>query len=48
MTDVSFIAALDYLKTHPVDPLDATAFEQYCGVGVVVSQEEISDCVRCV
>lgn len=38
-------AALDYLKTHPVDPIDTKAFEQYCGVGVVISQEEITQCV---
>lgn len=34
-------AALEYLKTNPVDPIDTAAFEQACGVGVVISQEEI-------
>ncbi len=38
-------AALEFLKTHPVDPIDTTTFEQCCGVGVVISQEEITQCV---
>ena len=36
-----FSAAFDYLKSHPVDPVDVAEFEHCCGVGVVVTQEEI-------
>lgn len=41
-----FSAALDYLKSHPVDPIDSADFERSCGVGVVISQEEINEKVR--
>ena len=36
-------AAMEYLKSHPLDPIDTAAFEQHCGVGVVISQEEITE-----
>lgn len=39
-------AALDYVKGHPQDPLDQQAFETACGVGVVVTPEQIEDAVR--
>ena len=34
-------AAFEYLKTHPVDPIDYSEFNDACGVGVVVTREEI-------
>ena len=34
-------AAFEYLKTHPVDPVNKTELEQACGVGVVVTREKI-------
>ena len=36
-------AAFDYLKRHPVDPIDTAEFEHCCGVGVVVTQEDIDE-----
>ncbi len=29
------------MKTHPVDPIDQSEFSEACGVGVVVTREEI-------
>lgn len=40
-----FAAALDFVKSHPEDPLDQKAFEAACGVGVVVTPEQIEDVV---
>lgn len=34
-------AAFDYLKTHPEDPVNKAELEKACGVGVVVTREEI-------
>ena len=36
-------AAFNYLKGHPADPIDTAEFEQHCGVGVVVTEEEINE-----
>ena len=35
------LAAIEYLKSHPVDPINASEFESACGVGVTISIEEI-------
>ena len=35
-------AALEFLKSHPVDPVDVAAFELDCGVGVVITPEQIT------
>ena len=37
-----FSAALEFLKSHPVDPIDVAAFELDCGVGVVITPEQIT------
>jgi glutaminyl-tRNA synthetase len=34
-------AAMDYLMSHPVGNVDIKAFEESCGVGVVVTPEKI-------
>ena len=39
-------AAFDYMKSNPIGKLDLSAFEQSCGVGVVVTQEDINREVR--
>lgn len=46
---LSFIstAALEFLKSHPVDPIDVAAFELDCGVGVVITPEQITEQVCC-
>lgn len=36
-------AALEFLKSHPVDPIDVAAFELDCGVGVVITPEQITE-----
>uniref|UniRef100_A0A4W4DNB8 Glutamine--tRNA ligase n=1 Tax=Electrophorus electricus TaxID=8005 RepID=A0A4W4DNB8_ELEEL len=45
-TELQVSAALDYVKSHPQDPLDEKAFESACGVGVVITPEEIEDTVE--
>eukprot|EP00057_Strongylocentrotus_purpuratus_P031662 XP_785259.3 PREDICTED: glutamine--tRNA ligase [Strongylocentrotus purpuratus] len=36
-------AALEYLKSHPLDPINVAELEKACGVGVVVDPEDIED-----
>ena len=38
-------AALEYLLSNPVDPVDWAQFEESCGVGVVITEEQIKECV---
>ena len=38
-------AALEYLLSNPVDPMDRAQFEESCGVGVVITEEQIRECV---
>eukprot|EP00058_Branchiostoma_floridae_P016232 XP_002601720.1 hypothetical protein BRAFLDRAFT_121196 [Branchiostoma floridae] len=45
-TELQLQSALDYVKSHPVDPVDAAGFEEACGVGVVVTPEQIEDAVE--
>lgn len=40
-----FTAALEFVKGHPEDPLDVKAFEEACGVGVVVTPEQVEEAV---
>lgn len=41
----SFSAALEYVQSHPLDPINTEDFEQECGVGVVVTPEQIEEAV---
>lgn len=41
-TELQITAAFEYLKSHPVDPIDVPSFEKSCGVGMVITQEEIT------
>lgn len=43
---VVFLAAFDYLKDHPVDPVNIVEFDEACGVGVVVTREEVVKVIR--
>uniref|UniRef100_A0A4W3JZG8 Glutamine--tRNA ligase n=1 Tax=Callorhinchus milii TaxID=7868 RepID=A0A4W3JZG8_CALMI len=45
ITDLQLSASLDYIKSHPVDPIDATNFEKECGIGIVVTPEQIEEAV---
>lgn len=38
-------AALEFVKSHPEDPLNVKAFEEACGVGVVVTPEQVEEAV---
>jgi hypothetical protein len=40
------IAAIDYLLTNPIEPVDQKALEESAGIGVIVTPEEI-ECVVC-
>ena len=43
---VPFSAAMEFLKSHPVDPIDVAAFEEDCGVGVVITLDQITHQVQ--
>nr|XP_055024703.1 glutamine--tRNA ligase [Misgurnus anguillicaudatus] len=45
-TDLQLSAALDFVKSHPQDPVNFHEFETFCGVGVVVTPEQIEDAVE--
>ncbi|NP_001079979.1 glutaminyl-tRNA synthetase 1 S homeolog [Xenopus laevis] len=47
-TDLQLNAALDYVKAHPLDPIDTGHFEKDCGVGVTVTPEQIEEAVEAV
>ena len=36
-------AALEYIKSHPVGEVDEEQFSLYCGVGVVVTPQQIQE-----
>ncbi len=38
-------AALEYLLANPNDPLDVAKFNEFCGVGVVVTLEQVKQTV---
>uniref|UniRef100_A0A8C1YW98 Glutaminyl-tRNA synthetase n=1 Tax=Cyprinus carpio TaxID=7962 RepID=A0A8C1YW98_CYPCA len=45
-SELQLSAALDFLKSHPQENLDRLEFEIACGVGVVVTPEQIEDAVE--
>ncbi|XP_066553764.1 glutamine--tRNA ligase [Amia ocellicauda] len=47
-TELQITAALDYVKSHPQDPISQEEFESACGVGVVITPEQIEDAVEAV
>ncbi|KAM9272190.1 glutamine--tRNA ligase [Cariama cristata] len=48
LTDLQLSAALEYLRSHPLEPLDVADFERACGVGVCVTPEQIEEAVEAV
>lgn len=40
------VAAMEYCKANPVDPINTAVFEVSCGVGVVITEEQITEKVR--
>ncbi|CAB1442009.1 unnamed protein product, partial [Pleuronectes platessa] len=47
-TELQLAAALDFLKSHRQDPINMKEFEEACGVGVVITPEQIEDAVESV
>uniref|UniRef100_A0A672JYX4 Glutamine--tRNA ligase n=1 Tax=Sinocyclocheilus grahami TaxID=75366 RepID=A0A672JYX4_SINGR len=45
-SELQLSAALDFIKSHPQENLDRLEFEAACGVGVMVTPEQIEDAVR--
>lgn len=45
-TELQLAAALEFVKSHPQDPINQREFEEVCGVGVVISPEQIEDAVE--
>ncbi|KAH0630312.1 hypothetical protein JD844_013227 [Phrynosoma platyrhinos] len=46
VTDLQVNAALEYIKSHPVNTIDPADFDRACGVGVVVTPEQIEEAVE--
>ena len=40
------LAALEFVKNHPQDPINQAEFENVCGVGVVITPEQIEEAVN--
>uniref|UniRef100_A0A672ZWF7 Glutamine--tRNA ligase n=1 Tax=Sphaeramia orbicularis TaxID=375764 RepID=A0A672ZWF7_9TELE len=47
-TELQLAAALEFVKSHPQDPINLKEFEEACGVGVVITPEQIEDAVESV
>ncbi|XP_071081641.1 glutamine--tRNA ligase-like [Haliotis cracherodii] len=45
-SEAQLTAALEYLLSNPIEPVDKGQFEQACGVGVVITPEEIETAVE--
>lgn len=45
LTELQLTAALDYLLSNQNDPLDTKSFNAHCGVGVVITPEDIKSTV---
>lgn len=38
-------AALEYVKSHPMEPIDVVDFDRECGIGITVTPEQIEEAV---
>ncbi|CAH3145871.1 unnamed protein product [Porites evermanni] len=45
-SSIQLTAAVDYMKSHPVLPVNVAAFEDSCGIGVNITPDQIEDCVE--
>ncbi|XP_059799842.1 glutamine--tRNA ligase [Hypanus sabinus] len=45
-SDLQLSAAVEYVKNHRLDSIDSADFERECGIGVVVSPEQIEEAVE--
>ncbi|XP_076022736.1 glutamine--tRNA ligase isoform X2 [Genypterus blacodes] len=47
-TELQLAAALDFVKSYPQDPINQKEFDEACGVGVLITPEQIEDAVESV
>ncbi|KAF3860630.1 hypothetical protein F7725_000885 [Dissostichus mawsoni] len=47
-TELQLAAALEFVKSHPQDPINQKEFEDTCGVGVFITPEQIEEAVESV
>uniref|UniRef100_A0A8C7Z2X1 Glutamine--tRNA ligase n=1 Tax=Oryzias sinensis TaxID=183150 RepID=A0A8C7Z2X1_9TELE len=47
-SELQLAAALEFLKSHPQDPISQSDFDEACGVGIVITPEQIEDAVESV
>ncbi|XP_010779067.1 glutamine--tRNA ligase isoform X2 [Notothenia coriiceps] len=47
-TELQLAAALEFVKSHPQDPINQKEFEDICGVGVFITPEQIEEAVESV
>ncbi|KAL4227109.1 putative glutamine--tRNA ligase [Mactra antiquata] len=45
-SEIQLNAAFDYLKHNPLEPVDWSTFEKECGVGVVITPDQVEDAVE--
>ncbi len=38
-----FLASMEFMKSNPVEPLNKESFEASCGVGVVITRDQIAE-----
>ncbi|KAK3581253.1 hypothetical protein CHS0354_032979 [Potamilus streckersoni] len=48
ITEAQLEAAMSYLLEHPLDPVNKNAFEEACGIGVVITPEQVEEAVEVV
>ncbi|RVE70731.1 hypothetical protein OJAV_G00067230 [Oryzias javanicus] len=47
-SELQLAAALEFLKSRPQDPISQSEFDEACGVGIVITPEQIEDAVESV
>ncbi|KAE8293623.1 Glutamine--tRNA ligase [Larimichthys crocea] len=45
-SELQLTAALEFVKSHPQDPINQKEFEEACGIGVVITPEQIEEAVE--
>uniref|UniRef100_A0A8C2WQ35 Glutamine--tRNA ligase n=1 Tax=Cyclopterus lumpus TaxID=8103 RepID=A0A8C2WQ35_CYCLU len=45
-TELQLAAALEFVKSHPQDPINQGEFDEACGVGVAITPEQIEEAVE--
>ena len=47
-SDIQLSYAFDYLKKHPNMPIEKESFEKDCGIGIIITPEEIEEAIEAV